>query len=141
MKKTQLTFLQKAIRSMLLIATVMLVYSASSYGQCSLGCNSHVQVSLDNANCEAVITPQMMLGTLPPSSCPNGSFIVEVRHNGILVPNATVTHDHVGKVLEAKVIDLNSGNSCWGYLHIEDKLPPVIVCDDPDDIYCFELDN
>lgn len=141
MKKTQLTFLQKAIRSMLLIATVMLVYSASSFGQCSLGCNSHVQVSLDNANCEAVITPQMMLGTIPPSSCPNGSFIVEVRHNGILVPNATVNHDHVGKVLEAKVIDTNSGNSCWGYLHIEDKLPPVILCDDPDDIYCFELDN
>ncbi|HRD06289.1 MAG: T9SS type A sorting domain-containing protein [Saprospiraceae bacterium] len=141
MKKTQLTFLQKAIRSMLLIATVMLVYSASSFGQCSLGCNSHVQVSLDNANCEAVITPQMMLGTIPPSSCPNGSFIVEVRHNGIIVPNATVNHDHVGKVLEAKVIDTNSGNSCWGYLHIEDKLPPVILCDDPDDIYCFELDN
>ena len=82
-----------------------------------------------------------MLGTIPPSSCPNGSFIVEVRHNGIIVPNATVNHDHVGKVLEAKVIDTNSGNSCWGYLHIEDKLPPVILCDDPDDIYCFELDN
>ena len=47
----------------------------------------------------------------------------------------------MGKVLEAKVIDTNSGNSCWGYLHIEDKLPPVILCDDPDDIYCFELDN
>lgn len=141
MKKTQLTFLQKAVRSMLLIVTVMLVYTTSSFSQCSLGCNSNVQVSLDNANCQAVITPQMMLGTIPPTSCPSGSFIVEVRFNGVIVPSATVTHEHVGKVLEAKVIDINSGNSCWGYLHIEDKLPPVIICEDPDDISCFEVDN
>ncbi|MBK8700839.1 MAG: T9SS type A sorting domain-containing protein [Saprospiraceae bacterium] len=143
MKKTQLTFLQNTAKSLLMAVAMVLISSVSSFSQspCSLGCNSNVQVSLDNASCTAVITPQMMLGTVPPSSCPNGSFIVEVRHNGILVPNATVTSDHVGKVLEAKVIDLNSGNSCWGYLHIEDKLPPQIVCQDPDDIYCFELDN
>ncbi len=120
---------------------MLVVLGTSAFSQCSLGCNSNVQVSLDNATCTAVITPAMMLGTIPPTSCPAGIFTVEVRHNGILVPNATVTKDHVGKVLEVKVKDSNSGNSCWGNITVEDKLPPVIVCTQPADILCYQLDT
>lgn len=143
MKKTQLTFLQRTLGTCFLIVLMMMLNPLSSFSQtqCALGCNSNVQVSLDNATCTAVITAEMLLGTTPPSTCPNGVFQVIVTHNGNTIPNATVTKDHVGKTLQAKVLDTNSGNSCWGYLHIEDKLPPVIVCEDPDDIYCYELDT
>jgi hypothetical protein len=141
MKKTQLTFLQKVTVKIMIVTTMMLMFSVSSFSQCSLGCNSNVQVSLDNASCTAVVTPAMMLGTIPPTSCPAGVFTVEVRVNGILVPNATVTKDHIGKVLEVKVKDSVSGNSCWGNITVEDKLAPVIVCTPPTDIFCYQLDT
>lgn len=120
---------------------MILANSVSSFSQCSLGCNSNVQLSLDNATCSAVVTPAMMLGTVPPTSCPAGTFTVELRHNGVLIPGALVTSAYVGKTLEAKVIDGISGNSCWGYVHVEDKLAPVITCIDPESIYCYETEN
>lgn len=141
MKKTNFTFLQKATIKLMMVVSMMLMYSVSSFSQCSLGCNSNVQVSLDNATCTAVITPAMMLGAIPPSSCPTGVFSVTVRFNGKVVPNATVTADHVGKVLEVTVKDDVSGNSCWGNITVEDKLAPVIVCTPPANLFCYQLDT
>ncbi len=141
MKKTNFTFLQKATIKLMIVASLMLILSVSSFSQCSLGCNSNVQVSLDNATCTAVVTPAMMLGAIPPSSCSTGVFSVTVRFNGKVVPNATVTADHVGKVLEVTVKDNISGNSCWGNITVEDKLPPVIVCENPGDLFCYQLET
>ena len=63
-----------------------------------------------------------------------GNFEVSVYDAlGIEVPNALVTSQYVGQTLEVHVTDLNTNNSCWGYLVIEDKLPPTIECPDPAD--------
>lgn len=141
MKKTNFTFLLLALRNTFLVLLLLLGIHGISDAQCSLGCNGNIQVSLDNANCEAVVTPSMVLNGQN-TTCPNGSFIVELRFNGVLLPlSPKITHEYVGKTLEAKVIDVNSGNSCWGWLHVEDKLPPTITCPGNTSIYCYQLPN
>lgn len=42
----------------------------------------------------------------------------------------TVTCDQLNLTLNVTVFDLNSGNSCWGTLFIQDYLPPIITCAD-----------
>jgi hypothetical protein len=37
-------------------------------------------------------------------------------------------------------IYVKHGNSCWGTLRVEDKLPPVINCGPLRQIYCYEVD-
>lgn len=36
----------------------------------------------------------------------------------------------VGKTFEVKVIDPITGNSCWGKITVEDKMPPTLICAD-----------
>jgi hypothetical protein len=124
MKKTQLTFLRNLI-TRFVICMPLLLAAVDSNAQCSLGCNSRIQVSLDSSTCSATITPMMMLGTGVVPGCPG--LTVEVRDNGVLIPGGVVTFAHVGKTLEVKVKSSN-GNSCWGYATIEYKFAPVLIC-------------
>ena len=48
-----------------------------------------------------------------------------------------VTSEYMGETLIYNVIDTMTGNRCWGRIHVEDKLPPQIVCRDLT-ISCFE---
>jgi hypothetical protein len=123
MKKTQLTLLRK-FTAYFAVCAALLLSAAQADAQCSLGCNSRIQVSIDSATCTAVITPSMMAGT-PAAAC--GTLTVEVRDNGVLVPAATVDLSHLGKTLEVKVIS-STGNSCWGYATVEYKFPPKLIC-------------
>lgn len=108
--------------------------------QCSLACNGTTNVSLDDASCEALITVSMVADT---SGCLGGDFEVTLNdEDGNPVPGALVTSDYVGQTLEVHVTDLNTNNSCWGWLVIEDKLPPTIECPDPTGpIYCYTVDD
>lgn len=122
-----------------MIAMIALVsFTQSVNAQCSLGCTSNIQISLDSDNCEALVTPSMVLND-EQTTCPDGDFIVEVRDaQGKLIPNSpTVTSAYVGQTLEVKVIDQNSGNSCWGHATVEDKMAPTIDCQDVT-IECYE---
>jgi len=111
--------------------------------QCSLACTGTVQVSLD-MNCEAEITPDMVLNDAM-TSCPAGVFevIIEDQH-GVVIPfpagpNGFPLVD--GSLADGewyvKILDTASGNSCWGLLIVEDKIPPLIECG-LDTIPCFE---
>jgi len=56
---------------------VFSMFSIQAKAQCSLACNGTTQVSLD-INCEAEITPQMILNDAM-TSCPTGSFYVVIE--------------------------------------------------------------
>ena len=136
MKKTTFTFYSKLAKPWIVAFGFLLSWNLVTAQNCSLGCSSSIQISLDNTNCEAVVTPADLL--TDSTSCPGGSFYVELRHNGHLLPSDTITHEYVGKTLEAKVIDANSTNSCWGWIAVEDKLAPMIICEEPKDMSCVE---
>jgi hypothetical protein len=93
----------------------------------ALACNDHINVSVDE-NCEAVINADMILEG-GPYSCYD-DYRVELRLNGVLQnPINVVDHRHVGRILEATVIGPN-GNRCWGTILVEDKIDPLLVCED-----------
>lgn len=145
MKKTNFTFLSKRSGVLFALAFAILVCRTDSFGQasCSLACTGTVQVSLDNNDCAATVTPVMLLNGNE-TSCPGGSFVVEVSFLNQVIPTSPVVDkDYVGKTLKAAVIDTVSGNRCWSNIVIEDKMAPVIDCPVSNDIeypviYCYE---
>ncbi|MBK8555621.1 MAG: lamin tail domain-containing protein [Lewinellaceae bacterium] len=94
----------------------------------TLTCNDLVQISLD-ADCQTEILPDMILeGSY---GCYD-DYIVEIDKtlplgNGPWVP-AILTAADIGKTYAVRVTHLVSGNMCWGNVSVEDKLPPVLVC-------------
>ena len=141
MKKTNLTFLKK--QAFNIVGCLFILLGAySSNAQCSLACNGMTNISLDNmtSNCQAEITVAMVADV---SGCPSGAFSVIVNdNNGNPIPDAIVTSEYIGQTLEVVILDANSNNTCWGSIYIEDKLPPVMDCNQaPMDITCFELQN
>ena len=92
----------------------------------SLACNDNVQVSL-NADCQAVITPDMILEgeeSIPGYDPANYTITL----NGTTA--ATVPIDEIG-FFTVVVNEISTGNSCWGHITVEDKLPPVLDCPCP----------
>ncbi len=91
-----------------------------------------LNVSLDQ-NCEVLITPDAVLT----SPCAERAKVI-LSHYGHPVPNPVDSH-YLNKTLTATVIDTVTGNSCWSYVTIEDKLSPTILCKH-DTMNCFEFD-
>ena len=105
----------------------------------ALACNDNVQVSL-NQDCEANITPSMILEGEDDSQLPN--YIVEIEGiSGTIVSTPGF--------YSVTVTDITNNNSCWGNITVEDKLAPVInACDcpvgntDPNcEFLCTDLDG
>lgn len=86
-------------------------------------CHSGIQVSVNELGF-AVILPQMMLVETFPNY---DNFVVEVVDPPMGID--TVTCDQVGMTIEVMVTDTSTGNSCWSYIGVEDKLDPIITCD------------
>ena len=95
--------------------------------QCAMACNDEVNISLPgpDQNCTTPITPEMVLEDS--LSCP-GDYIVTVMdlNNNPIPGSPNVGPDYIGQQLIYSVLHPDSGNSCWGYLNIEDKLPPAV---------------
>ncbi len=108
----------------------------------ALTCNNNVQISLD-ANCSAFVNADKVLEGGPYKCYDN--YVVEVDKtlpfgNGPWIrvsqgPNfpgfgtpQPLGPDDVGKTYQVRVTDPASGNRCWGFITIEDKLPPVLSC-------------
>jgi hypothetical protein len=105
---------------------LMLTWHNQATGQnCSLTCHG-AQVSL-GIDCTAEITVESIGDT---SACTTGDFdVFVIELDGDTVPFATVTEVHIGTTLIASLYDNNSGNSCWSYITVADKLPPSLECD------------
>jgi hypothetical protein len=101
-------------------------------------CNGAVNLSVGD-NCQVTITPLTMHSQLSPSATitiknaaalgiPNsaisGSGTSSLTINTSLVPSFKST----GMLMNLEVMVTENGNSCWGYVTIEDKLPPAISC-------------
>ena len=116
-------------QSLLTVALLTVALFPRAQAQtCVLAC-SDAQISLDE-NCEAIVTVAMLADT---AQCPAGSFVVHVLTAGgdTIDTSPMVTDDEIGVDLVAHVVDVNSGQSCWANITVEDKLPPQIECDCP----------
>lgn len=66
-------------------------------------------------------------------TAPAGNLQVQARVNGIWVPasgNFVANSSHINQTLQVRIRDLNSVNSCTGLIHIEDKIAPLLACED-----------
>ncbi|MBN8680193.1 MAG: hypothetical protein J0M29_18355 [Chitinophagales bacterium] len=96
----------------------------------NLTCNNLVTVALDDATCAQELLPDMALeGTY---NCFD-DYIVELDEtvpfgNGPWLPPFLDAGD-IGKTYQFRVTHLVSGNKCWGSVKIEDKLAPVLICE------------
>ncbi len=105
----------------------------SGQAYCTMACNNLVNVSLPQ-ECEAEIKYDMILeGSYNSSTCsPNGptAFVVTVMGPvGAPLPTSPfVDSTHIGNTYSVKVKHWASGNSCWGSIHVEDKLAPQLAC-------------
>src|SRR6056297_445953 len=101
----------------------------------SLACNDHVNVSVDNS-CEAIINADMILEG-GPYSCYRDYIVqlaTDMDFNNIIASSevgdegAVVGSAQVGNTYFVRVIDPETGNSCWGTITIEDKFIPELSC-------------
>jgi hypothetical protein len=107
-------------------AVMMLLFQTQTTAQCALVCNDFIQVSLDE-DCTTEILPDMVLEG--PNLCPNGNLQVQMRINNVWVP-AVANSNHLNQTIQIRVRDQNSGNSCSGFMFVEDKLAPELTCQD-----------
>jgi uncharacterized repeat protein (TIGR01451 family) len=103
-------------------------------GGLSISCNSKVNVSIDSS-CKAVITPGAILEG---EQFDGLGYNVSLKVNGVLLSNNILTSEHIGKPIVVSVVDPCNGNSCWGTINLEDKLPPVVICPTLPDIICTD---
>ncbi len=93
----------------------------------AIACVGELNMSL-GADCELEVTPLMVLAGVPTSSA--GYAVMLLDANGEVIPNNTLTTEHIGMQVVFKLIDGCSGNLCWGYITAEDKLAPEVLCED-----------
>lgn len=101
----------------------------------TMACNDLIQVSVGPTPnlCQAEINTEMIIegGTIPGRDY---QIVIkkgyEVIATGINLVTINGSSSYFGITLGATVTDMTSGNSCWGNLTLEDKLPPVITCND-----------
>jgi len=128
MKKRYLTSLSLNVSGWLIALGFVLTVSVNASAQCTLVCNNLLQVSLDQ-DCEQEIEPDMILEG---GGCPNGVLQVQAKINNVWVPssgNFVANSAHINQTIQVRVRDLVSGNLCWGFIHVEDKLAPQLTCE------------
>ena len=91
----------------------------------TLACNNLVQASLD-ANGVALIGADMVLEG-GPYGCYDDYIVNILDADGGLLGNEMYCNQ-IGTIWNIMVTDPDTGNKCWGKIKVEDKLPPVINC-------------
>ncbi len=152
MRKSQLnTGWQNHLLRISFILAVALFGRTALQAQCTLGCNDLVQFSLDE-DCYSEVEVDHILES--PQSCPGDKMVTVMGANGLPIPNSPwVGAAYIGQTLTVKVTHVATGNHCWGSIKVEDKLAPVLICENvtvacsetafgPDDLgYPFAEDN
>ncbi|MBK8829716.1 MAG: T9SS type A sorting domain-containing protein [Saprospiraceae bacterium] len=111
----------------------------------AIACYDHLNVSIDNACGTVILSGTILTGEMEGNNTYE-VFIIDIH--GDTVPNATLTYEHVGQTFKVSVVSQCTGQSCWGYVTVEDKLGPIINCIcAPDEtslrctITCFEIEE
>jgi hypothetical protein len=115
-----------------------------SPNQGTLGCNDHLNITL-STECTVSITPSILLqGEQAPDE--NYSYVVTDSNGNVVdVDNLTSTTsddpiNFINQDLTFTVLDICSGNTCWGTITLEDKSIPELNCSDVT-VLCTEVDN
>lgn len=95
-----------------------------------LACNNLENISL-NGSCSLEVFADMILEA---QAYPDDSYDVELRDMDAdtIINGPMISMQYVNKTIEVKIIHDCSGNSCWGYIRLEDKSLPPLTC--PEDI-------
>jgi hypothetical protein len=103
----------------------------------NLACIGFLNISL-NAECEAILTPDMLLtgtyGCLPP-----GGFDISVFNNEVSFENIIDTCGSFYYMISLAEGIESDFQTCWGNVLVEDKLSPDIICTDGA-VSCDELE-
>ncbi len=100
----------------------------SSEASPTMACNPLVNITLghDDEDCETLITADMVLEDLDLCSEEEYEIIIEGTDGNY------VTSAQACTTVKYEITHCYSGNTCWGYLNIEDKTKPTIACFDYD---------
>jgi hypothetical protein len=118
------SLLKRATLSLLAVAVSVSVFAQ---GNCTLACNSNVQVSLDNQG-KAVIE----VGLIAPFaalSCPNDLSLTVFDPQNNPIPSQ-IDCSRLNQTLPVRVTNTASGNVCFGSVVVKDYLHPVLICPD-----------
>jgi len=108
-----------------LLVIFLSVFSGFGQSQSQIACNNNVQISL-NEQCKATVFPSVILEGEPVNADDIASGF-KVRVSGI-TPTNPYTHPVISTPGNYSVTVTNAaGNSCWGTILAEDKLPPQIT--------------
>lgn len=91
----------------------------------AMACNNNVKVCL-NADCEGNLTADMFLED-PQFENDSYELILETL-DGQLIPGNVITPDNIGQTIVVTVRHLCSGNMCWSYMTVEDRIDPEMNC-------------
>lgn len=125
--------------SAIIVFTVCSMPAAfSQVPSCTYACNDTVNVSV-NRNCEAIITADMILEGYNFGACPTPVAPRIFDQNGRLINGVRLTRQYIGQYLKVEMSSPTRG-TCWGYIKLEDKLPPQVICPPNDTLRCDETD-
>jgi len=105
----------------------------------SLNCYGTLNISL-NESCLGSLTADMASPTVNADNA--SDYIIEIfDHHDMKVPNNQLNENYIGQTLSFTITSLiaDCPNTCWGYLLVEDKVAPVLLClDKPLVLDCLE---
>ncbi len=92
----------------------------------ALACNDTIHVSLDE-ECEVLVTPDMVLEG-DHYGCADDYLVIVYDQSGNPIGNL-ISSAYVNQLLYVEVYDINTNNHCSSIIKLEDKYPPVLLCD------------
>lgn len=118
----------RSLRSFTLLCLLLITHWGSGvFAQCPLVCNDDENVSLPGTevSCTVEMTVDQLLENA--GSCNSPLAVQLMNIQGQPLPSSPYLNaSHIGQSFIYSVTELNSGNSCWGTIKVEDKLGPNI---------------
>lgn len=129
--------LPMALRQTAFLLLLFTGWQGAQAQNCTMACNDLVQFSLDE-DCYSEVQPDHILEA--GYTCLGPKTVTVMGGNGQPIPGSPwVSGDYIGQTLTVKVTHDATGNHCWGSILVEDKMPPVPVCEDIE-VWCNEAD-
>jgi len=128
--------LRKLFFSLLLVGVIGTI----AFGQPeAVTCINDVNISLDQS-CEIRVTAELVAS----GPAPAGSTVTLEDHHGNPITGDVLDYNYVGQQVKFRLTE-PGGNSCWGYITLEDKLAPIFNCvgqdiDNPVVVPCQSMD-
>ena len=108
---------------------------------CDLTCRSQINISMPVNECYIAINADQVLSSVT-NECTTFGYNLQITYP--FGTNALAGFDldrsHLGQTLIYSVSNQN-GNTCWGYLKVEDKSSPVAGCNGTRTISCSQIEK